>query len=118
MLFSKQHLWIDENDGIAQIGISDYGQEKLRSILFINLPEVEDELSIGGFFGDVESVKTVFDLHSPVTGTVVEVNDDLIDEPDAINESPYESWLFKIKVVEKSSDLMTESEYEDYIKTL
>ena len=118
MLFSKGHLWVDENDGIAKIGITDYAQEKLRSILFINIPEIDDEFHINDTFGDVESVKTVIDLHTPVAGVVIDVNEELLDEPDAINEAPYDSWFIKLKVTEKASDLMTESEYKEYIKTL
>lgn len=118
MLFSKHHIWVDIIDDTAKIGITEYAQEKLRSILFINLPDVEEEFSVNDNFGDIESVKTVIDLQIPVAGTVIAVNEELVDEPERINDAPYDSWFIKVKMTEKSEDLMTESEYEGFIKKL
>ena len=110
-LFSKDHIWILADEGTATIGITDYAQEKLGSIMFLNLPEVGDGISTGERFGDVESIKTVSDLISPVDGEVLKVNEDLVDEPDAINEDPYENWFIEVKVASLSRDLMDEETY-------
>ena len=118
MLFSKQHIWVEEEEGIAKIGITEYAQEKLTSILFLDLPGIGDEVTVGEAFGDAESTKTVVDLYSPVSGKVIAVNEEIIDEPDTINDSPYDSWLIKISISDKPDDLMSEVEYNEYVKAL
>ena len=118
MLFSKNHLWIEQEDNVAVIGITDYAQTKLGNILFLNLPEVGESLEIGKTLGDVESVKTVSDLISPVAGAVVCVNDELMDEPDVINESPYEAWFVKVNIDKQADDLMTEEQYKGFLEAL
>lgn len=118
ILFSKEHIWIKEEENTAKLGISDYAQEKLGNILFLNLPDSDDKLLIGNTFGDIESIKTVSDLISPIDAKVISVNEDLVDEPNVINSKPYESWFMEVEVLSKSDDLMTESEYKEYIKTL
>lgn len=118
MLFSKKHLWVDVDGDIAQIGITDYAQNKLGNILFINMPDVGDEISTDVAFGDIESVKTVSDLFSPVAGKVIAVNEELIDEPDKINEDAYNSWFIKVAVSTVSGELLNKDEYERYIDTL
>ena len=110
-LFSKDHIWILADEGTATIGITDYAQEKLGSIMFLNLPEAGESIGTGQRFGDVESIKTVSDLISPVDGEVLKVNEDLVDEPDAINEAPYESWFMEVQVTALSDDLMDEETY-------
>lgn len=111
MRFSKDHIWIIPNGDTATIGITDYAQESLGSIMFLNLPEVGETLETGKRFGDIESIKTVTDLISPVSGSVIKVNEELLDEPDLINEKPYECWFLEIKVTSISEDLMDEKSY-------
>ncbi len=118
ILFSKDHVWMKEDGESVSLGISDYAQDKLGNVMFINLPEIGDTVSKGVKFGDVESIKTVSDLISPVSGEVTDINEDLLDEPDAINEAPYDSWFIKVKKSDVSDSLLTEQKYEEYCKTL
>ena len=110
-LFSDKHIWIITDGENATIGITDYAQKKLGSIMFVNLPDVGQSMTSGQRFGDIESIKTVSDLISPADGTVTKVNEELVDEPDLINETPYESWLVEIKVAALSDNLMDEETY-------
>lgn len=117
--YSKSHEWVkmvDENT--ALVGLSDYAQDALGDLVFVNLPEAGDEVTAGEAFVDVESVKAVSDVYSPVTGTVEEVNEALLDAPESINESPYDAWLVKIGSVTDTEELMSAAEYEAYVKTL
>ena len=117
--YSKSHEWVkmvDENT--ALVGLSDYAQDALGDLVFVNLPEAGDEVEAGETFADVESVKAVSDVYSPVTGTVEEVNEALLDAPESINESPYDAWLVKIGSVTDTEELMSAAEYEAYVKTL
>ena len=117
--YSKSHEWVkmvDENT--ALVGLSDYAQDALGDLVFVNLPEAGDEVTAGEAFADVESVKAVSDVYSPVTGTVEEVNEALLDAPESINESPYDAWLVKIGSVTDTEELMRAAEYEAYVKTL
>lgn len=93
---SHKHIWVKMDGEDAIIGLTDYAQEKLKAIMFINLPDKTEQIFAGKKLGDVESIKTVSDLIAPVSGTVKEVNEELIDEPDLINESPYDAWLVRI----------------------
>ena len=117
--YSKSHEWVkmvDENT--ALVGLSDYAQDALGDLVFVNLPEAGDEVTAGEAFADVESVKAVSDVYSPGTGTVEEVNEALLDAPESINESPYDAWLVKIGSVTDTEELMSAAEYEAYVKTL
>lgn len=117
--YSKSHEWVkmvDENT--ALVGLSDYAQDALGDLVFVNLPEAGDEVTAGEAFADVESVKAVSDVYSPVTGTVEEVNEALLDAPESINESPYDAWLVKIGSVTDTEELMSAAEYEAYVETL
>ena len=87
--YSKDHEWVKEEDGLFVIGISDFAQDALGDLVFVNLPEVGDAVTAGEAFGDVESVKAVSDLLSPVSGTVAEINEELLDAPEKLNEDPY-----------------------------
>lgn len=111
-LFSNKHIWILKSGEIAKIGITEYAQEKLGDIMFVNLPDVGEILEVGERFGDIESIKTVSDLFSPINGEVIKVNEELVDEPELINEAPYDSWLLQAKVMSFSDDLMDEETYE------
>ena len=110
-LFSKAHIWVLNDGQNVVLGISDYAREKLGNIMFVNLPDIGDRLTIGTCFGDIESIKTVSDLISPVNGEVVKVNEALVDEPDNINADPYESWLVEVKADAVAEDLMSEETY-------
>lgn len=97
--YTKSHEWVrDEGDGIVAVGITDHAQELLGDLVFVELPEVGGQLTAGGECAVVESVKAASDLYSPLDGEVVEVNQALADSPEAINESPYENWIFKLKM--------------------
>lgn len=102
--YAKSHEWVRDNgDGTATIGISDFAQDELGDVVFVELPEVGTELEAGGDFGVVESVKAASDIYSPVSGEVIEANTLLEDNPETINESPYEEgWLVKISIGDAS----------------
>ncbi|POZ01361.1 glycine cleavage system protein GcvH [Staphylococcus pseudintermedius] len=101
--YSKEHEWVKVEGDTAIIGITDFAQSELGDIVFVELPEVEDELTEGETFGSVESVKTVSELYSPVSGKVVAVNENLEDAPEAVNESPYEeAWMVKVELKDES----------------
>lgn len=117
--YSKSHEWVkmvDENT--ALVGLSDYAQDALGDLVFVNLPEAGDEVTEGESFADVESVKAVSDVYSPVSGTVAEINETLLDAPESINEAPYEAWFMKVENVTGTAQLMSAAEYEEYVKTL
>ena len=110
--YSRDHEWLRMEDGIAVIGISDFAQSKLGDVVFVNLPEVGDDTTAGEPFGDVESVKAVSDLVCPVTGTVCEINEELLDAPEKLNEDPYGTWIIKVENVTDTEDLLTAEQYE------
>ena len=114
MKYSKDHEWMKEEDGVVVIGISDFAQDALGDVVFVNLPGEGDEVTAGEAFGDVESVKAVSDLVSPVTGTVCAVNEDLLDEPEQLNKAPYDAWLIKVENVTDTSDMLDAAAYEAF----
>ncbi len=114
-LFSKRHIWIETDGNTASIGITDFLQDKLGAIIFINLPETGGTIKKGEPFGDIESKKLVMDLEAPVDGEVVEINSTLQDEPYLINEEPFESWFIKVRVESIPDDLITEEAYNERI---
>ena len=97
LLYSKSHEWVKEEGDVAVIGLTDFAQSELGDLVFVNLPEEEDEVTVGEAFSDVESVKAVSDVYSPVSGVVCEVNEELLDAPERINEAPYDAWFVKVK---------------------
>lgn len=116
--YSKEHEWVKVGGNVATVGITDFAQNELGDIVFVELPEVDDEVSEGETFGSVESVKTVSELYSPVSGKIVEVNEDLEDEPEAVNESPYEkAWMVKVELSDESEldALMDAQGYQEMI---
>lgn len=115
--YSKTHEWIKVEDGVAVIGLTDFAQDELGDIVFINLPEEGDEFGVDDVFADVESVKAVSDINSPAAGSITEVNEELLDAPEKINEAPYEAWLVKMEVSEEADDLMSAEEYEAFIES-
>lgn len=114
MKYSKDHEWMKEEDGVVVIGISDFAQDALGDVVFVNLPGEGDEVTAGEAFGDVESVKAVSDLVSPVSGTVCAVNEALLDEPEQLNKAPYDAWLIKVENVTDTSDMLDAAAYEAF----
>ena len=112
--YSKSHEWVRMEDGVAVIGISDFAQDALGDVVFVNLPAEGDSVTAGDAFGDVESVKAVSDLVSPVTGTVCAVNEELLDAPEKLNSDPYGAWLIKVENVEGSEELLDAAAYEAF----
>ena len=114
MKYSKDHEWMKEEDGVVVIGISDFAQDALGDVVFVNLPGEGDEVTAGEAFGDVESVKAVSDLVSPVSGTVCAVNEELLDEPEKLNSDPYGAWLIKVENVSDTEELLDAAAYEAF----
>ena len=112
--YSKDHEWMKEEDGVVVIGISDFAQDALGDVVFVNLPGEGDKVTAGEAFGDVESVKAVSDLVSPVSGTVCAVNEDLLDEPEQLNKAPYDAWLIKVENVSDTEELLDAVAYEAF----
>ena len=110
--YSKDHEWLKMEGNIAVIGISDFAQNALGDVVFVNLPAVGDEVVAGEVFGDVESVKAVSDLLSPVTGVVCEVNEELEDSPENLNADPYGAWIIKVEGVSATDELLDAAAYE------
>ncbi|PID14543.1 glycine cleavage system protein H [Sporosarcina sp. P34] len=113
--YSEEHEWVKEEDGKYRIGITHFAQSELGDIVFVELPQVGDQLKSDEPFGSVESVKTVSELYAPLTGKVVEVNENLEDSPELVNESPYEdAWMVVVEIDNKAEldELMTAEQYE------
>lgn len=115
--YSKTHEWVKDEDNTVVIGLSDFAQEELGDIVFINLPVEGDSVVAGEAFADVESVKAVSDVYSPVTGVVSEINEELMDNPALVNEAPYDAWFIKVSDVEDTEDLMDADEYEAFCES-
>jgi glycine cleavage system H protein len=115
--YTKEHEWIDVNGAKGAVGITDYAQNSLGDIVFIDLPKVGDTLEAGKIFGSVESVKAVSDLYSPVSGTVTEVNEALKDAPEKINADANTTWMLKLDVTNASEldGLLSAADYEKFI---
>jgi len=116
--YTKEHEWVKLEGDEALVGITHHAQDQLGDVVFVELPKAGSTLSVGDSFGTVESVKAVSDLYAPVSGEVVEANDDLVDEPEKLNESPHETgWLVRVKVAAKEEieKLMTAADYEKYV---
>lgn len=110
--YSKTHEWVKQDGDLFVIGLTDYAQDALGDIVFVNLPSVGDEVVMSSALGDVESVKAVSDVFSPVSGKVVEVNEEVIDNPALVNEDPYNAWLIKVGQVSESEQLLDHEAYE------
>ena len=112
--YTKDDEWLRYEGDEAYVGITDYAQSELGDLVFVNLPEVGDEVVAGEAFGDVESVKAVADVMCPVTGVVLEINEDLLDDASLINSDPFGSWFIKVGSITGEEDLMTADEYDEY----
>ena len=113
LFYSKSHEWVKLEGDCVWIGITDFAQDALGDLVYVNLPEVGDEVTAGETFADVESVKAVSDIYSPVTGTVAEINEALLDAPGTINQSPYEAWLIKVEGVTDKEELLSAAAYQE-----
>ena len=113
LYYSESHEYVRVEGDFGYIGITDYAQNALGNVVYVDMPEVDDEVSAGEEFGAVESVKAASDLMSPVTGVVVEVNEALEDQPELINSNAYENWIIKVTIADKSelNDLMDAKAY-------
>lgn len=116
-LYTRSHEWVRVEEDSILIGLSDYAQQELGDIVFVNLPEVEDEIIQGESFADVESVKAVSEVYAPMNSKVIDIHEELLDSPEKINEDPYEAWLVRVEKVELE-DLMDASSYQAYLETL
>ncbi|MFD2306651.1 glycine cleavage system protein GcvH [Enterococcus termitis] len=114
MKFSKSHEWVLFDGEKVRIGLSDYAQDQLGDIVFVDLPDEGDEITKEESFADIESVKAVSEAYSPVTGTVSAVNEELLDSPEMINSAPLESWLIEVEGVEEIEELLTAEEYKKF----
>ena len=112
--YSKSHEWVKMEGNVAVIGISDFAQDALGDVVFVNLPGVGDAAEAGEAFGDVESVKAVSDLVSPVSGEIIEVNEALSDAPEALNSDPYGSWIIKVSGITATEELLDAAAYEAF----
>ncbi|MFC6767890.1 glycine cleavage system protein GcvH [Natrinema soli] len=116
--YLESHEWALETDGVVRVGISDFAQDELGDVVFVELPDEGDELEQGGEFGVVESIKAVSDLYAPVGGEVVAIHDELFDAPELVNEDPFgEGWMLEIEAddPDELEDLLAADEYEDQI---
>ena len=119
--YTKEHEWLKIEGEVATVGITDYAQEQLGDVVFIEMPDEDSEVEAESTISTIESVKAVSDIYAPITGTISVVNDSLKDEPAKVNSDPYgEGWLFKIKISDANQvdSLMSDSEYEEFLKTL
>ena len=117
LLYTKTHEWIKKNeDGSAYVGLTDFAQSELGDLVFVNLPMEGDAVEAEETFADVESVKAVSDVNSPVTGTVIAVNEEVADAPVKINETPYDAWLIQVGDIEDTAELLTADEYAAFVE--
>jgi glycine cleavage system H protein len=115
--YSESHEWVKVEGNIALVGVSDYAQKEMGDITYVDMPDVDDEVSAGEEFGALESVKASSDLISPVSGVVVEVNSELEDAPEKVNEDAFANWIIKVEISDPSEldALMDAAAYKDFI---
>lgn len=117
--YSKEHEWVAVEDAIARVGVTDYAQEQLGDVVYVELPEVDTSVQKDEAFGVVESVKAVSDIFSPISGTIIQVNVDLPSSPEMVNEDPYgDAWMIRIQISEPEEleDLMDAEEYLAFVE--
>ncbi len=112
--YSKDHEWVRLDGDVAEIGITDYAQQQLGDVVYVELPDVGRTLSAGDTFGSIESVKAASELFSPLTGEVIEVNGTLKDRPETVNSQPHETWMIKVRLAQGSApgELLDATQYE------
>jgi glycine cleavage system H protein len=120
LLYTKEHEWIKVENDIAVVGITDFAQSSLGDVVFVELPELNRELASQEAFGVVESIKSVSDLYAPVSGKVVEKNEETEKSPELVNQGPFENWLIKVKIknADELKSLMNADEYQSYCNGL
>jgi glycine cleavage system H protein len=119
--FTEEHEWVNVDGEVATIGVTDYAQKELGDVVYVELPSVGDTIEKGDACSNIESVKAVSDIYSPLSGEIVEVNESLEDAPETINKDPYgEGWIFKLKMNDAGQldELMDFAKYEEYLKSL
>lgn len=118
LYYAESHEYVRVEGEYGYIGITDYAQDQLGNVVYVDMPEVDDEVTAGEEFGAVESVKAASDLISPVSGTVVEINEALEDQPELINQDAYENWIIKVELSDKGDldNLMDAKAYEEFCK--
>lgn len=118
LYYSESHEYVRVEGDFGFIGITDYAQHELGNVVYVDMPEVDDEVEAGAEFGAVESVKAASDLNAPVSGTVVEVNEALEDEPELLNQDAFANWIIKVELADKTEldNLMSAEEYEEFCK--
>jgi glycine cleavage system H protein len=117
--YSKEHEWLKIDGNTVTIGITDYAQDSLGDVVYVELPQEGTAMVKGETFGVIESVKAVSDLYSPVSGNIVEVNDSIIDNPDVVNEEPYgDAWMLKVELssAEELDELLSPEDYKQYVE--
>ena len=115
LLYTKSHEWVKFiDDTTALVGLTDYAQDSLGDLVYVNLPEVGDDVTAEETFADVESVKAVSDVYSPVSGTIAEINDELLDAPEMIHEDPYGAWMIKVENISEKTELLSAEEYIEF----
>lgn len=114
--YTKEHEWIRREDDLAFIGITDYAQEQLGDIVFVELPEIGEDYGEGDNFAVVDSVKATSDIYMPLDAQIVEINEELLNAPELINEEPYENWLIKVKLadLDQMNNFLNAEEYEQF----
>jgi glycine cleavage system H protein len=117
--YTPEHEWVSVEGDSATVGITDYAAQQLGDVVFVSLPTVGTQVTAGEPCGEVESVKSVSDLYSPVDGEVIEVNGDLSDDPSLVNAQPYEAWMFRVRLANGvvPPDLLSPTEYEELTKS-
>ncbi len=116
--YDKEHEWVRVDGDTAVIGITDFAQDQLGEVVYVDLPAEGDEVASGDTFGEIESVKSVSELFSPITGEVVKVNEDLDDAPETVNEDPYgDGWMIEVRMADPTEvdDMLTAEEYESFV---
>ncbi len=118
LYYSEDHEWVAVEGNVATIGLSDFAQHELGDIVFVEMPEEDDDLEAGGELGTVESVKAASDIYSPVSGKVVAINEDLEDEPGKINAEPYDAWIVKVELSDTAEleKLLSPDGYKAFIE--
>ncbi|WP_373897662.1 glycine cleavage system protein GcvH [Haloimpatiens sp. FM7315] len=115
LLYTNDHDWVKVEGNKAYVGLTDYAQHALGSIVFVELPEIDDELAKGDTFGVVESVKAASDSYMPIGGKVLEINDEVVDNPEVLNEDPYKNWLICVEISDEKElkDLLDSDAYRE-----
>jgi glycine cleavage system H protein len=119
-LYTREHEWVRSENDIAVLGITEFAQQELGEVVFVELPEVGQNFESGNEIGTIESVKAVAEVYTPLTGEIVEINEAVVDDPELLNEDPHgEGWLVKVRFTASSEldTLMSAAQYEDYIRS-